>query len=106
MESRKDADTSALGGWVLMLVACCLLLLALLGAGCAKTTITMPVVELPRKPASAEIPCEDLHELEEQACILEGEGARNVCRKVQRNYMLCTDQQEFTKDLYRSRNQS
>ncbi|MEM9027092.1 MAG: hypothetical protein AAGC70_01865 [Pseudomonadota bacterium] len=78
-------------------------ILALLVAGCEKGNIKLPKLELPKKPLSTDIPCDDLTELEQQACLQEGEGARKVCKKVQRNKLICSDQQDFVDRLYKER---
>jgi len=73
-------------------------------AGCSvKPQVELPKTELPKKPYAAEVPCEDLSEIEDQACMSEGPEARNVCRKVQKNKMICDGNQSFVDRLYSER---
>jgi hypothetical protein len=70
--------------------------------GCSKENI-LPVTELPKKPLSSSIKCERLTDAEKAGCLLEAQEARNVCRKVERNEAICSDQQDFVKRLYEAR---
>lgn len=73
----------------------------LMGA-CAKENI-LPKTELPKQPLSSSIPCVPLTEAEKSACMREAQEAKNVCAKVERNNVICSDQQDFVKRLYDAR---
>lgn len=81
-------------------------MLSLSVSGCAfwqRKQVELPKTELPRKPVSTDIPCEDLVKQEEEACSQQGAEAKEVCRKVQKNKLICDDQQAFVKRLYEKR---
>lgn len=77
--------------------------IALALAGCATDERSMPALKLPAKPVSTDIPCEDLTADEEIVCLGQSQQARDVCRKVQRNRVICEDQQQFVRRLYKER---
>ena len=79
-------------------------MVALALAGCATDERSMPALKLPAQPVSTNIPCEDLTADEEIVCLGSTQEARNVCRKVQRNRVICDDQQQFVRRLYKERN--
>ena len=54
-------------------------------------------------PMAAEVDCEPLTEHEDQACLQEGPEARKVCRKVEKNDVVCKGNQKFITRLYRER---
>ena len=63
----------------------------------------MPVTQLPEKPLAAKIECEELSDIETQACLQEGPDARKVCWKVEKNDAICDGNQEFITRLYKER---
>ena len=78
-----------------------LVAVAMLG-GCTKENL-LPPTELPKKPLSSTIPCVPLTDLEKMACLKEAQEARNVCKKVEMNHLICEDQRDFVKRLYEAR---
>lgn len=73
-------------------------------AGCSSgKDANLPKTELPAPPKSSEVPCVPLSEMEEQACLKERPEARRVCMKAEVNEILCSDQQNFIRRLYRGR---
>jgi len=49
------------------------------------------------------VKCEDLTLIENQICKRQGQGAQNVCFKVQKNKRICDGNQDFIKRLYAER---
>lgn len=93
-----------MGSWK---IAVTVATVAILLSGCAwwqKDEREMSRLELPEKPKSASIPCEPLSEDEEIKCLGESAEARDVCRKVEHNRLICADQQKFVERLYATRN--
>jgi len=81
---------------------------AVLGAialsACSKSDLeAAAVTELPQRPLASKIECEELSEVETQACLQEGPDARRVCWKVAKNDAICDGNQEFIDRLYEKR---
>lgn len=78
-------------------------LVALTVAGCARKQVDLPKTVLPAKPESTNVPPERLTNVEVEKCLEADPGARNVCRKVEKNAEIAEDQQTFVNRLYRER---
>ena len=80
---------------------------SLLLGGCSswfKDNKDLPTVQLPQKPASTNVPAEDLSPAQESACLQQdNDQARDVCRKVQKNKIVADDLQESFNRLYDAR---
>lgn len=73
---------------------------AALLAGCASKQVALPKTQLPPKPLSSFENPESLTETEVTACKEAGDGAKNVCRKSEKNRIIAEDQQDFVQRLY------
>jgi hypothetical protein len=78
-------------------------LVAVAFAGCARKQVDLPKTVLPAKPESTAVPPERLTSAEVNNCLDADPGARNVCRKVEKNAEIAEDQQKFVNRLYRER---
>ncbi|MEQ8822740.1 MAG: hypothetical protein RIC14_00020 [Filomicrobium sp.] len=87
--------------------AAAVILVGLLLGGCAnwfKDDKDLPTVQLPQKPASTNVPTEDLSAQQEAACLQQDSAqARDVCRKVQKNKIIADDLQKSFDRLYEAR---
>lgn len=84
-------------------VIACAVILALLLAGCAKDVV-LPPTRLPKKPASASMKCEYLTGEQEAGCLAQRDPrARDICRKAEKNAVVCTDLQSYLDRLYGAR---
>lgn len=88
--------------YITLAVAAAVIAALIFLTGCAKENL-LPKTELPKKSLSSEIPCERLSQMEIAACMKESQEARNVCRKVEKNEAICSDQQDFVDRLYSAR---
>lgn len=79
-----------------------ILMIGLIGSGCANKDRDVPVTELPNKPASADMPCETLSDAEIIACIKQ-EDTRDACRKVETNCARYTNLKDFVKRTWAAR---
>jgi hypothetical protein len=80
-------------------IAAVIAMSALLGACASDGTPDVPQLKIPRAPYASKVQCEPLTDEEVEVCKTQPPAAKRVCRKVQRNNLICNDRGEWIEDV-------
>lgn len=101
-ENRDDVSSEVIGVRYFILGLAAILMIGVMGSGCAQEERKVPVTQLPTRPASAEMPCEYLTDEEIIQCIKDPK-TKDACRKVETNCARYDNLKAFVRRTWEAR---